>query len=482
MDKIFNPIIGVMCVAMVLLLSSCGSSTLDREISDALISGDTTAARFEAIAEIILADTDGYSQFVTNGEINGEALQSHINSVGAQLRPPMAWDISRYVSGTLSLSVYFERSGSMVPYDSSSGRGQLKKAVNDIINFFPFRENVSINIVNDSIYPYSGSIESFLQDRDIYASTAGVGNTAFTDFALIFNKILEAQPATDVAVLITDLIYSPANTAGVSTEKIFNEENSLATSIFKKYKNKSVIVSRIMGDYNGKYYPYNNNAFNYNGRRPFFVIAIADRRVIDRIATDPQYSHIIHPDNATHSFRFNQAHADVSYTVIDDWAENMGRFRVSHDNPSELNSCEGDRTTGRFTVAIAANLSTLGKDDEFLTNVDNYTLLSRNELTMKVERITPDMITGNNKYYLEGNSHIITLSGKLTAAHDDVVIALRNEYPQWVEQVSSVDDTNPATTHFGDTTFGLNSFLSGIFNAFATGGDKYATISLKLNI
>ena len=79
----------------------------------------------------------------------------------------------------------------MVPYDNAGDHGQLKKAVNDIINHFPGRK-VNINIVNDNIYPYQGSVDQFIQDRNIYASTAGVGNSAFTDFQQIFGAILKA--------------------------------------------------------------------------------------------------------------------------------------------------------------------------------------------------------------------------------------------------------------------------------------------------
>ena len=65
-----------------------------------------------------------------------------------------------------------------------------------------------------------------MQDRDIYASTKGVGNASYTDFKVIFDKIFQAQRPGNVAVLVTDLIYSPKNTSGVSVEKILNEENT----------------------------------------------------------------------------------------------------------------------------------------------------------------------------------------------------------------------------------------------------------------
>jgi len=173
----------------------------------------------------------------------------------------------------------------------------------------PSGSPVTINIVNDGIYPYQHSIDEFLQDRDIYASTSGVGNASYTDFQKIFNAILEAQRSGNVSVLVSDLIYSPAETGNVSVEKIFNEENSLATRVFKRYKGKSILVHQMLGDYNGKYYPYNEVPFDYNGKRPFYLMVIADTKVMDAMSADPQYRNIVSPREARNSTVLTKARA-----------------------------------------------------------------------------------------------------------------------------------------------------------------------------
>lgn len=462
-------------------LVSCSTSPIERAIRTALLTGDTTQTQFDSIASIIHSNPEQY-QFLLrdDGEINAEALNALIMKVGSQVRPPLSWDISKYLSCPISLTIYFERSGSMVPYDTSSGRGQLKKSVNDMINYFPEHENVSIKIVNDNIYPYEGSIESFLQDRNIYASTASIGNPSYTDFNLIFNKILEAQTDGNISVLVTDMIYSPSNTVGVSAAKIFNEENSLATAIFRRYKGKSVIVNQLSGDYEGTYYPYNNNPFVYNGLRPFYLIMIADTEVMDRVASDPDFHNFLTPAVAEHTFRFNQAEANVNYCVIPDWDKNRGRFRISRADKSTLTNCEGDRQTDVFTFAIAADLKSLNKDEDFLTNAANYTVRSQNDFKIAIAPIEEQMINGNTREALSGKSHIITVTGTYKSQRDDVVISLRNEFPQWIREATSADDTRSTAGNFASTTFGLSHFMEGIFNAFSTGNDNYATIEIKL--
>lgn len=473
--------IAVVMLAVMVVAASCGGGGLEKAVKKAFIDGDTTEACYNKICALIKENPKSYAEFVTeSGDINVEALGKYINEVGGSLRPPMTWDITGYGLKELTLTIYFERSGSMTPYDTPGGGGQLKKAVNDLINFFPSKEGVKINIVNDNIYPYSGSVDSFLQDRNIYESTKGTGNASYTDFKLIFEKIIQAQKPGNVSVLITDLIYSPQNTANVSVEKILNEENSVATSIFKTYKGKSIIVHKFMGDYNGQYYPYNGAPFAYNGKRPFYVIIVADSSTIDRMNGDDQYAKFIRPDGVQNSYRFNQAQSELKVKVVPDWKDNVGRFRQSRSESNLLTNCEGDRETGILCFTMAANLKPLAKDESFLTNVANYNVQSQSGFGITIRAITPDDITNNNRSYLDGMTHLITAKGKFATSRDELTITLANQFPEWIKTSSSTSDINPSAADFSSTTFGLERFLQGIYDAFSAGNDSYGKIVVKL--
>ncbi|MDD7342495.1 MAG: hypothetical protein PUG64_02340 [Bacteroidales bacterium] len=476
----------IAAVALMALLgaTACGGrgGALDKAIRSAMISGDTTRKAYDGICKLIKDNPDKYAAYLTDGgQINVEELAKKVTEVGHSLRPPVDWDITRYGAASLTLTVYFERSGSMVPYDSRSGGGQLKAAVNDLINAFPSHSAVKINIVNDNIYPYSGTVDSFLQDRDIYASTAGTGDASHTDFKLIFDKIIGAQPANNVSILVTDMIYSPADTRDVSVEKIFHEENGVAASIFRNHNGKSVIVSQLMGDYDGKYYPYNGQPFDYHGKRPFYLIVIADAKTIDQMAADPAYAAVVHPAAAVNTYRFNQGEAQVAFKVIPDWKDNAGRFRVSHDDPHLLTGCTPDRTTGKLRFSLAANLGALQKDAAFFANGSHFAVRSLNGFDVAVRPIVQSDLSANNKAYLDGMTHIITLTGKMTSPQDDVTISIDNDFPQWITASTATDDTNPSASGFATTTFGLDSFMRGIYSAFAGGNTRYYTkIELKL--
>ena len=473
--------IAVVMLAVMAVTASCGGGGLEKAVKKAFIDGDTTQASYDKICALIKENPKSYADFVTeSGDINIEALGKYINEVGSSLRPPMTWDITGYGLKELTLTIYFERSGSMTPYDTPGGGGQLKKAVNDLINFFPSKEGVKINIVNDNIYPYSGSVDSFLQDRNIYESTKGTGNASYTDFKLIFEKIIQAQKPGNVSVLVTDLIYSPQNTADVSVEKILNEENSVATSIFKTYKGKSIIVNQLMGDYNGQYYPYNGAPFAYNGKRPFYLIIVADASTIDRMNGDDNFAKFLRPAGLKNSYRFNQAQSEINVKVIPDWKDNVGRFRQSRSEQNQLTNCEGDRETGILCFTLAANRKPLAKDDAFLTNAANYNVQSQSGFDITIRAIKPDDITNNNRSYLDGMTHLITAKGKFATSRDELSITLANQFPEWIKTSSSTSDINPQAADFSTTTFGLERFLQGIYDAFSAGNDSYGKIVVKL--
>ena len=470
----------VCCVFVTGLMSCGGHGKLDKAIRSVLVSGDTTRAAYDSLCSLVTDNPGKYSDMMTpEGKVDHKKMSELIADIGSHLRPPMHWDTRPYGGvDDLSLTIYFERSGSMVPYDQRGGGGQLKKVVNDLINHFPAGSKVDINIVNDGIYPYQHTVDEFLKDRDIYQSTAGIGDAAFTDFQLIFNKILEAQRPGNVSVLVSDLIYSPKDTHGVSLDKIFNEENSLATRVFAKYKGKSVVVQQFMGDYSGNYYPYNGSSFNYNGKRPFYLVIIADADAMDQLAQDKRYSGVLDAPTVRNSYRFNQGTSEVQCRVLPEWKDNAGRFRVKHGDGIVLGKCQGDRQTGKLCFSMAADLSGLMKDDALLTNADNYEVKSIDGYTLTIQPIDQSMVTANNKEYLEGMTHVLTLVGDLKSPRDEVHISLRNELPDWVRQSSCDNDTSTGGS-FATTTLGLEQLLGGMFDAMK-GGSSYFDVTIQL--
>ena len=145
---------------------------------------------------------------------------------------------------------------------------------------------------------------------------------------------------------------------------------------------------------------------------------------------------------------------------------------------SSEGECAGDRQTGKLCFSLAADLSGLMKNDDILTNADNYEVKSIDGYTLTVQPIVPGMLTANNKEYLEGMTHVLTLVGDLKSPRDEIHISLRNELPSWVRQSSSDNDTS-AGGSFSSTTLGLEQLLGGMFDAMK-GGSSYFDVVISL--
>ena len=218
--------------------------------------------------------------------------------------------------------------------------------------------------------------------------------------------------------------------------------------------------------------------FEYNGKRPFYLVIIADGDVMDQLAQDKRYNGVLDASGVRNSYRFNQGTAEVPCRVLPEWKDNAGRFRVKHGDNIVLAKCAGDRQTGKLCFSLAADLSGLMQNDAMLTNTANYEVSSIDGYTLTVQPIEPSMLTSNNKEYLEGMTHVLTLVGDLKSPRDEVHIALRNELPAWVRQSSSDNDTS-AGGSFSTTTLGLEQLLGGMFDAMK-GGSSYFDVVISL--
>lgn len=476
----------ICAIAMLLLVTmvSCDGSGLGKIVKKTLLEGDTTEASLAEICKVIKSDSRAYSDFIdADGEVDMIALNDFINDTGERLRPARHWNVLAYGKQSLRLSIYLERSGSMTAYDTQGGGGELKKTVNDLINFFPATadDNVKISIVNDGIYPYNASVADFLKDKNIYASTANIGDARYTDFSQILNTILSRGSADEVSVLVSDMIYSPRDTRNVSSEKIFNEVNSLATGVFRQYPGKSVILCKVRGSYHGTYYPYNGEKFRYDGIRPFYVMIVADKAIIDKMFADKSYQRFLQVTGAEYAYRFNQPQCEVPVTLLPSWEGDKGRFRVSRGGNLCLERCEEDRATGVLRFSVAVDFSALGKDDAFLCDASNYDVQSSGGYRIAVKKIDPSAVSSNMKNYIEGKTHIITFTGTPEVSHDRIVMKLKNEFPAWIEQSNSQDDCSSNAMGFATTTFGLTPFIRGIYDAYAGVGDAYTSITIEID-
>lgn len=476
-------------VAMILLVAAmlCGCSGNDDKLN-AQIRNIVEHAELQneqgifSLTEIILSDSARYRAYLTKGGgLDIYKLQKAVDAVGKKADATFRWDVSAYgaiPTKDLQLNLFLERSGSMTGYDARSTSGDFKRTLNELITRFPRVGGTTgkIFIVNDAVYPHKGSFEQFVQQKDIFAATAGIGDPSYTDFATIFDYVLRDDVAEDINILVTDMIYSPRGTAGVTPAKIFNEEQSLATSIFQKHADKSVIVVKLSSDFDGQYYPYNTPqaGVSYQGYRPFYVVITGSSAALYKLRRDPRYASFLDfatlPGYQAHYVFSRKPQVPDYYTILPRSKGSVGSFSLSGSNSSgngvhalkDLKSGKG----GKIRFALAVNLMHVAVDADYLLDEANYTIKSDGVAELiKVERITSEMVDARNRRYLSDASHLLTIEIDAGNVGKDLEVSLINRMPRWFAESTDNDDSRRGS-RFATTTFGLNNFLEGIYRAY----------------
>ena len=394
---------------------------------------------------------------------------------------------------TLDFKLYMERSGSMLAYDGPHTNGEFRLNVSKMLNSIPDQKNdtTSIYIVNDDVYPYRGSIKDFIGQRDIFETTAGIGNASYTDFAKIFELILKNLKPNQVAVMFSDLIYSISNQENTNAHKLMNEAEALTEHVFKKYPQVCVSVIKFEGGYEGKYYPWDSpsSGIQYNGIRPFYAMVFASQDAMATLENSSKYKEFINFANLPgykESFCFTTEKYTPPYTVITNGYGKEGRFVKSKKNNSRgeggvVHSLQDMRANreGIVKIPIGIDLSGIPLPESYKADKSNYLVKSKSGF--EIEEI--DAIDSEQADELpEGMSHIILIGTSQKLNNEDISIALKYHEPSWFEMSSSADDTNLKDKFFPTTTFAFKSMMNGIYKAYEAGSENRDLFDVSISI
>ena len=386
---------------------------------------------------------------------------------------------------------FLERSGSMTPFDATTTNGDFKSTITSFLNSIPDGKTGSENllfIVNDAVYPFDKSYKEFIQSKNIFADTKNVGDPRYTDFTCIFDSILAKTGKNEVAVLVSDLIYSTPNMAQVNCTKILNEAKSLTRSVFKGKTSKDVLIVKMLGDYDGPYYSYNspNKGQGYKGTRPYYFVIVAAPDVMQRLFNDPKYKECM-------AFAERQGYEDlycfsnekkVDYSVLLSNKRNEGRIGAVRGQNliHEVENIEADRN-GTVTMTVAADLSGIIVPDKALLDPKNYEITSLSGFKIKnIEKIK-DNERDEKLRAIPSATHFIMLTIQKKIVYETLKLRFKNDLPAWVEKTNTDDDTNLNTANFSETTYAFKYMMDGIHEAYygTVEDPSYFQIELKIN-
>jgi len=390
--------------------------------------------------------------------------------------------------------LYLEHSGSMYFYDGPKVQGQFKNTLVELMQGFGKvkPEMPKVFIVNDKVYPYPKDFIQLITSKSIFDKK--IGDPSFTDFQTIFSTILADLKQNQMSVLFSDLIYSGKNSQGKSAQKIMDEAEQLCQMTFSpNAPNTSVLILKLHSDYQGVYYPYNspNKGKTYKGNRPYYVCLFAKNQTMEKFLKDGLYEQIRSfeklPNFQNKVFFSNGSLLTTPhYTILQNDSEGKGSFNKGDRdlNKNGLHDIkdvkQSHRSTDKLTICVAVSFPKGALEEAEITNIKNYQIEGfKDDFKLKAVKIINRTDGTTHKLILEAN--------KVAGGEREVKIKFRRNFPpKWVMDTHSNDDTNiNPNSDFAIQTFGINSIMKGLDNAFSqpnSTNDKnyYFTLTLKL--
>ena len=501
MNKYYHTILLSAILPLMLAFAGCSDSAhtdFDRLLVE-LAAKDATidSGDWGKITSFIESHKAKMEDFYDNGSIDTNAVKSYISNLFANRRPPLEIKFTGVgAEKFMSVKFYLERSGSMTAYDSPEGDGRFKAAIVKMLNSLPGRNaDNKIYVVNNSINAYPKGFDSFIADNNIFEATKGIGDPSYTDFAAIFDSILNKTADNELSILVTDMIYSAKNMAGINPQKVFAETRGMTNAVFKSVvKDKSMLIIKMKSSYDGFYYPYNSpsKGIAYKGQRPYYIIVVGSNDNIARITQDKNYGTFatfstLPGYQAMYLFETSGLYKPY-YSLLLRGNDICGRFKPLRGQGNRITRIEGmenDANSGCIRLALAVDLSGMLIPNSYLCERNNYQIISDAKVSIKsIAPISGKDITPAEKRYIGSATHIMVLETKDISRHQAVSIRLLNKLPEWVAASSCDDDTDVSSPNFPNSTFGLSYLLNGIYDSYelnSNGKPYYFDIELEFD-
>ena len=276
-----------------------------------------------------------------------------------------------------TINVYLENSGSMFGY--VKGVTEFEQSVYSYlsdINISDYCDSLNLNYINSKILNWPKDVRDFIEKLEPSTFKIRGGNLGVSDLSDIIGKIQDEQNNNDIAIFISDCVFSPG--AGVDADQyLINQQIGIKGHVaqqLKKNPNYAIIVYRLLSKFDGVYYNRLDQRQIINDNRPFYIWIMGDCKQLKRLTSEVSKEKI-KGKGVTHSYTLFNPTTPCSYRISR--YPIIGTFTIDKKEPlSTIMKAKPDKKNGksRFLLAIDIDFSTLLLDNEYLINPTNYSV------------------------------------------------------------------------------------------------------------
>lgn len=377
-----------------------------------------------------------------------------------------------------TIKVYIENSGSMYGY--VKGATEFENAVYSFLSDIQLAElgdkngisnEMELNYINSQLIRRPADLQAYIKALEPTNFQMLGGNLGTTDLASIIGRILSRNTRNDIAVFVSDCIFSPGRTNNAD-EFIKAQSIEVKRHFVEKKKSEpdfSVVVLRLLSQFNGTYYNKHDDPSIYNGQRPFFIWLMGDSSLLKRILQEVKLSEI--KGSGVHNiYMASSTNQRISYAIL---PASIGRYTFAPQSPktSITNTrLDNKNPSCRLLVSVGVDFSHLLLPDEYLLDPNNYTVSNK---AYSIEIVKN---SNSNLNY----THIIKLKlAQPTISRGALTITVNNNLPTWVAEHSDSIGLNINDDGAELKTYGLAPLMEGVFDAYKS--QNYGEIFININ-
>lgn len=484
------------------LFCSCNTDYSLRDLQKEIIEitsddGQISQIEYSQLTNNIQSSSDKRIQRfkMGNDSIDHQALKGYIlkyaNSKGIDLDDTKTWNPNSPEIENLgfNINVFMENSGSMNGYVKDPST-QFKNSIYSLLTrlkLFAGENSLNLYFINKQNQlqfadASNNDIESFkdiLNPNDFRKISMGM--TGDTDINELIKRTMESVDGNNMAVFISDCIYSPGKQNKNALDYLAEQKHGLFLNISTELKEResdfSILILQLKAGFEGLYYFPDNSNYNFTSTidRPYYIWFIGTNHQIEEILKSKKLEEI-DGDYLNKWIVRKPENKQLKYKIL--YSPKIGSFSAKGLPQGKIikaKSSTQNQNKGDFSFSVAVDFTGYLQDESYLMNPSNY-------------RATPDYqlsinpISDPNNPALEGFTHIIKLNTK-NLRTQDIKVELLEKTPGWIIESSSVDDSSIDTdANEQSKTFGLQYLMEGVSEAFYPLSEENIICSFKINI
>ncbi|MFV0223152.1 hypothetical protein OBK16_11985 [Empedobacter falsenii] len=443
------------------------------------------SAECEGLKEYIIKNKNQYNDLFVDDQLDENKFVEYINGfLINKLRNAEDVKLECQAQEKSIVNIYIENSGSMDGY--INGNTIYKANLSDIIvqtrGVYGIANTNTFFVNSNAFKSDSEDIKSFISKLNVGNSEYKQGNTSSSELNETLKLILSKSNDSNISILLSDFIYSLAK--GQNTQDGLGIGKSLTKDAYLQHLNKynlSTLILKFNSDFNGRYYSYDNSVTNFNGKRPYYVLAIGNDVRLREFMKKIQLSQLNGFENSY--YISNAGSFNPVYEVYDSKL-NIGTSKTSREsNKNQIILDDVTLDNGVFKFTIAVDFSEL-LDQKIVLNPSNYHIEGDFKIA-SIDKRTDNFINSNfssgtsNKVKGSKATHFITLESTQPNFDKKLSLQLTNNKPNWIIQSSTDNDSKISNSV--STTFGFNYFVDGIYEAYKLKNNNTNNDFLSLN-